>query len=118
MRMAKSSQDIAGLRIAINAAVKQTHADVSEGVRDACQALAEAIRSACPRDTGALAGTIAMVDQGEKGFEVRVGSEDVYYAPFVEFGTSRMPAKPFIRPALDEFETKLPQDIEARLNRG
>jgi HK97 gp10 family phage protein len=37
-----------------------------------------------------------------KGLVVRVGPDKkVFYARFVEFGTSKMPAKPYMRPAWD-----------------
>ena len=50
-----------------------------------------------PVDTGNLRSSI----------DVEVGTEDaeiftpVFYAPFLEYGTSRQAAQPFLRPALD-----------------
>lgn len=44
--------------------------------------------------------------QGKKGNL----SQDAFYARFVEFGTSKMPAQPFIRPA---FEAKKNDAVEA-----
>jgi len=45
-------------------------------------------------------------NQGKKGNL----SQDAWYAKFVEFGTSKMPARPFLRPA---FEAKKNEAIEA-----
>lgn len=54
----------------------------------------------CPVDTGRLRSSIThglFVADGT--FEERIGT-DVEYAAFVELGTSRMSAQPYLRPAL------------------
>lgn len=63
---------------------------------------AEVIRNAisenAPRDTGALADNITISDI--KDGKVEVGNHpDQFYAHFLEFGTSKMSAKPFMEPA-------------------
>ena len=54
----------------------------------------------CPVDTGFLreSGFIQAI-----GDDVQIGFE-APYASYVEFGTYRMAAQPFLRPALDEAE--------------
>jgi HK97 gp10 family phage protein len=47
-------------------------------------------------------GIGAPQEQGDR-FEVVVGS-NVYYAPFHEFGTSKMGARPFMRPAFEKYK--------------
>lgn len=55
----------------------------------------------CPVDTGNLRSSINNELRSENGhLVVRVGT-NVAYAPYVEFGTRRMRAQPFLRPALD-----------------
>ena len=39
----------------------------------------------------------------------------VDYASYVEFGTSKMKAQPYMRPALAKYGRKLPKDIKKRL---
>lgn len=57
-------------------------------------------RSLCPVDTGRLRSSIVMrKGRDGLGFYVEVGT-NVSYAPFVEFGTSRQRAKPFLTPAI------------------
>lgn len=47
---------------------------------------------------------------------------DVFYGRFIEFGTSKMAAKPFMRPALDESETEVLNvvidNIKSKLEEG
>lgn len=57
-------------------------------------------RRLCPVDTGRLRASIHHVPgRDARGFYVQVGT-NVNYAGFVEFGTRRMRAQPFLRPAL------------------
>jgi HK97 gp10 family phage protein len=54
-----------------------------------------------PVDTGRLRSSIDNdLGRDDRGLVARIGS-DVVYAPYVEFGTRRMRAQPFLRPALD-----------------
>lgn len=51
----------------------------------------------CPVDTGRLRASITTTVEGGK---VIVGS-NVKYAPYVEWGTEKMEAQPYLRPAID-----------------
>lgn len=54
----------------------------------------------CPVDTGRLRASIGRaLDRDGRGLVGVVGT-DVDYAPYVELGTSRAGAQPFLRPAL------------------
>lgn len=67
-------------------------------------------RSLCPVDTGRLRSSI-VVRKGRdgRGFFVEVGT-NVKYAPFVEFGTSKQRAQPFLLPAVAEATGYLRQE--------
>lgn len=57
-------------------------------------------RSLCPVDTGRLRSSIFMRSGRDgKGFYVEIGT-NVSYAAYVEFGTTRMRARPFLLPAV------------------
>lgn len=63
--------------------------------------------SVVPQDTGTLGRSIQVspnVGTGAKP-EVRVGT-DVFYAPFVEYGTKHMAAQPYLGPALSTVKAK------------
>lgn len=51
-----------------------------------------------PVDTGALKSSIQAKQTGELTWEVRVGQE---YGAYVEFGTSKMRARPFLIPNVE-----------------
>lgn len=80
-----------------------------DALEQAVKAGAEPIRAdasqRAPRRTGKLAGSI-IVEPDEKGktqASVKIGPEkDAFYGLFHEFGTSKMAANPFLRPAMDE----------------
>lgn len=63
-----------------------------------------------PVDTGTLKSSI-MVDEVTPMQAIIAPHTD--YAEHVEFGTSRMAAQPYMRPALDEHESEIVQAVEA-----
>lgn len=64
----------------------------------------------CPVDTGFLRNSIT-VDEVTPMQAIIAPHTD--YAEYVEFGTSRMAAQPYMRPALDEHEGEIVQAVEA-----
>ena len=70
----------------------------------------------CPVDTGNLRGSIAYeVDAGDNA--VYIGT-NVEYAPYVELGTSRQKAQPFLRPAASEHGEQYRQVLKKALGGG
>ncbi len=57
----------------------------------------------CPVDTGNLRSSLNFSVSED---EAEIGTP-VEYAPYIEYGTSRMAAQPYLRPALDENIGKL-----------
>lgn len=55
-------------------------------------------KALCPVDTGNLRNSITHDVEGK---EARVGT-NVEYAPFVELGTVKMAAQPYLNPALEQ----------------
>lgn len=67
----------------------------------------------CPVDTGNLRGSITHeVDTGDNA--VYIGT-NVEYAPYVELGTSRQEAQPFLRPAASEHGAQYRQVLKMAL---
>lgn len=67
----------------------------------------------CPVDTGNLRASITHeVDAGDNA--VYIGT-NVEYAPYVELGTSRQKAQPFLRPAASEHGAQYRRVLEKAL---
>lgn len=45
------------------------------------------------------------------------GLQDAYYGKFVEYGTAKMPARPYMRPAFDQNKEKAVQAIKDRIEK-
>ena len=78
---------------------------VLRGMDRACQFAAAQAEAKAPRGTGQLAGEIDYEVQPERGSVVGyvgVRKGKAFYGYFQELGTSRMPAHPFLRPAVYE----------------
>lgn len=70
----------------------------------------------CPVDTGNLRGSITHeVDAGDNA--VYIGT-NVEYAPYVELGTSRQKAQPFLRPAASGHGEQYRQVLKKALGGG
>lgn len=67
----------------------------------------------CPVDTGRLRNSITYETRTLQK-EVYIGS-NVEYAPYVELGTSRMAARPFLRPAAQNHSNEYKQLMEDSL---
>ena len=69
----------------------------------------------CPVDTGRLRSSITHERDDEEG-QVQIGT-NVEYAPYVEYGTSRMKAQPYLEPAILDNISEY-QDIADEYLRG
>lgn len=69
---------------------------VSGFTGDVIEEITDDMRRMVPVDTGALLESIDSIHEGLHGL-ITVGTD---YWEFVEYGTSRMAAQPFIRPAI------------------
>lgn len=98
--------------------------EVSQGIVRAIDRALEEIglvaegyaKRACPVDTGNLRNSIThAVESGEDA--VYVGT-NVEYAPYVEMGTSRTAAQPFLRPAATEHGSTYRSILKRNLEEG
>lgn len=68
----------------------------------------------CPVDTGNLRNSITNAVDDKSAY---VGS-NVFYAPYVELGTSRAKAQPFLKPAATEHSDVYKRIVEDELKNG
>ena len=73
-------------------------------------------KDVCPVDTGNLRSKITTDDSHIRYLVMRVGT-DVFYAPYVEFGTKVMVARPFLFPAFFAYENDIVKAIGRVLKR-
>lgn len=67
--------------------------------KSTAEQVAEIARKLAPRDTGELINSISIeAQEGEDGWEVVVGAD---HGIFVELGTSKMAAQPYLTPAAE-----------------
>lgn len=90
-------KDLVRLNREIDKLKKKVRESISAGVSLSADAVKKEIRNRAPSDTGELRDSIKTA---KNGTVVSVYS-DSDHAGFVEFGTSKMAAKPFFRPAID-----------------
>ncbi len=78
-------------------------------VREAAMMVEREAKTNTPVDTGRLRGSIASEEKTPLLFEV---GTNVEYAAFIEFGTSKMAAQPYLEPAVESARSKYPDLIK------
>ena len=95
---------------------KQVLQGIDSGVARALEKiglLAEGYAKAlCPVDTGRLRNSVTHISDGEKS--VYIGT-NVEYGPYVELGTSRSKAQPFLRPAATDHVSQYRSVLKSEL---
>lgn len=71
---------------------------IDEMVKKAALKVESEAKKICPVDTSRLRNSITTQRLGKATYGVGTGVE---YAPYVEFGTRKMGAKPYLRPAAE-----------------
>ena len=71
----------------------------------------------CPVDTGRLRNSITHTTRSEPGPVAYVGT-NVEYAPYVELGTKRTKAQPYLKPAIANHVDEYKQIIQDELKNG
>ncbi|MCI0687123.1 MAG: HK97 gp10 family phage protein [Sporichthyaceae bacterium] len=84
----------------------------ADAVREAAEAVQRREQATVATDTGTLRDGIEIrySDDGRTA-EVGVFDPDLYYAEFVEYGTSTAPEQPFARPAAEAARTEFPGTV-------
>jgi HK97 gp10 family phage protein len=82
-----------------------------EALVELAEQIVEDARASCPVDTSSLRRSIRYERDPDGGVVIAAGGggvvnprtrREVDYAAYVEFGTSRSPAQPFLQPALEK----------------
>lgn len=93
----------------------------NKALREAGEIVKEAILQEAPRRTGKLRESIersgVRTEDGIKHVEVGPGKEG-FYGKFVEFGTVKMKAKPFMAPGFENSKARALEKIAEELKKG
>ena len=71
-------------------------------------------KALCPVDTGNLRNSITHLQKGNYEY---IGS-NVHYSVFVELGTRKMKARPYLRPAAGDHVAEYKHILESELRKG
>lgn len=102
--------DLTRLSVDLGLASVITTRRASQAVRKAAWDIAAIAKAEAPVDTGATRNSIG-VDSTSDGLTAVVGPTTIY-APYLELGTRRMRARPFMGPAADRIEPGFVSAIE------
>lgn len=89
--------------------------DLVSAEKDGMEVFAAEARILVPVDTGDLQSTIGVEVEGET-VNLVAGGGDVDYALYVEFGTIKMEAQPYMRPAIDTKQKEALRAMADNLN--
>ncbi len=87
--------------------LKEISAQLKSGMTKACLLVERDAKINAPVDTGRLRASITNRLDVEENQLVGIVGTNVSYASFQEFGTSKMPAHPFLFPALESNKNKI-----------
>ena len=102
----------ASLKSRLPAIAAELRPRVSAAVSSGVELVVERAASKAPDRTPYGEGLVAAIHKERTGpaeYAVLAGDEDVFYGHFLEFGTTKTSAQPFLVPALEESK----DDIEA-----
>lgn len=86
---------------------------VTESIKATSLKVSNVAKQIVPVDTGRLKSSIQISNLTKVSAEV---GTNVEYAPYVEFGTNKQRAQPYLRPAAMEGERFMEQDIKKRIS--
>lgn len=84
----------------------------AEAIDEFADEVVDHMKGVVPVDTGKLRDSIAKDKEGDS---VTVGPRGVDYAGFVEYGTSRSPAQPYVAPTIQWVRANGPARIARRI---
>lgn len=98
--------------------VNEVDARLTQGIENALEAIGMQVenhaKAKCPVDTGNLRNSITHTSDSESAY---IGT-DVFYSGYVELGTSRQRAQPYLRPAVVDHVDELKRIAEAMIQKA
>lgn len=109
-------EGVGNMRSAFDRAIATIELATGRAVDESLDGIRDDAQDEVPVRTGTLKdGIQSETDPGGLSGVVGVVGEASEYAPFVEFGTSRQPAKPYMTPASERERRRLPRRIREQV---
>lgn len=89
--------------------------EVEKAVKKGCMVIEGEAKSNAAVDTGYMRASITHQVVKNQGVTEGLVGTNTHYAPFIEYGTRKMEAQPFLRPAYDKHIPKIRKDIKEAL---
>jgi HK97 gp10 family phage protein len=96
-----------------------------QAVRAGARVVVKDARKRVPKNTGNLAKSLGVVSRRAKNITMSVKARsgkkqknDGFYGRFIEFGTRKMAARPFLRPALESNVSNIIKAMADKLNQA
>ena len=98
---------------------KQIMTATRDTVEESLKLVRDSAKDNAPVDSGKMRDGIGM-EVDDDGLNGTVGQfdPDVYYSEFVEFGTSKQPAQPFMAPAAEDARQKIPGMFRSNIGKA
>jgi HK97 gp10 family phage protein len=100
---------------ALGSVVERVNEMRSRAIREVAEQIVRDIKAGAPVDTGNLRDSVSMEIVVNEIIPKAVIKVEAEYASFVEFGTSRMRAQPFVMPVLDQVRDRLMRQIRLEM---
>lgn len=110
--MGINARGLGGARRRLSRLADQIAGATEKAIDEFADEVVEHMQGVVPVDTGKLRRSIRKDKQGDK---VTVGPRGVDYAEFVENGTSRTPAQPYVAPTLQWAQRVGPRRIARKI---
>lgn len=107
----KFELDLEGFQKSLSSYDAEVGKSLDKAVKNCVLAIQRDSKKDCPVDTGRLRGSIVTKTSHLEG---TVGS-NLEYAPYIEYGTHKVAARPFLRPAYEKNIVKLETEVKKAL---
>lgn len=115
--MASTIRGLGNLIIKMNTLETELKKEVEKEMNQALLPVKVEAISIAPFDTGALSRSITIrTEITDTAIIGKVGAY-IHYAKYLEFGTSKMKAQPFLKPAFDTHKMEVAEDIKRRIQK-
>lgn len=110
----KVTVDVSSALAELESMSKRVEKNVDKELNEFCKKVVSGAKLRAPVDTGKMKWSIRQVRNRATIHSIEVGAD---YSSFVEYGTSRMKAQPFVTPAINVHKPALEKNLTKILDK-